>query len=269
MLYHPNEITFIYRNHEFDLDTDELVIPGMDKPSGISIRRKLELECITYNIVLPDHTCRNLFGHDFMRKQNYKIFTYAHLDDYLRGRRYLGDTGISAAEKHLSRTATAYKILCSTDPELKDPLRCMHKVIIGKKGILDTKKGGWFSSEREPLFNTVSDIRITSLSEMASTDAIYDKIYEPSEVCNEWVISYDVRYISNVMYVGQIWIPTDVPLSGVYKQWLTKHIKYENMYIINRQWRTVNDIAFMAEITIEENKMVPKDILDYMFSCAD
>lgn len=267
MLYHPNEITFIY--HSYGPNTNELVIPGMDKPSGISIRNDLDLKYITCNIVLPDYTCRNLFGHDFKRKPEYKIFTYAQLDAYLRGRRYLGDTGISAAEKHLSRTATAYKILCSTDAKLKDPLSCMHKVIIGKRGILDTKKGGWFASEKDPLFNTVRDIRITSLSEMASIDTTYDRLYDPGDVCNKWVISYDVQYMLRDMYVGQIWIPTDVPLSGIYKRWLTNHVKYKNMYIINRQWKTVNDIAFMAEITTKENEMVPKDILEHMFSCAN
>ena len=261
MLYSTNDITFIY-----DSDNDNaLVIPGMDKPSGISIRKKLKPECITYNIVLPDHNCRALFGHDFMRKPNYKIFTYAQLDNYLRGCRYLGDTSIYAAEKHLSRTATAYKMLCSIDTELKDPLRCMHKVIIGKGAILDTKKGGWFASEKDPLFNTVSNISIASVSEMASTDTIYDRIYEPGDVCNKWVISYVIRCIPSNMYIGQIWIPTDDPLSGIYKRWLTKHIKYENMHIINRQWRTVDNIAFMAEITIKENNEAPKEILRYIF----
>ena len=237
----------------------------MDKPGDISIRKDLSLKNLTINVIMSDSQCRSLFGHDFMRSPDYKIYTNQELTTYIEQGYVKNDNTL------LNRLKIAYGIIRDIDEYLLYKSEYIDELYISYGGLYyddvhDDDDDDW--SVTQYVENRIKSITITPLNKLATTDPLYATLQSDCTISlpyDKWVISYHFTKLPSKFGIGQIHLTNDT-LTRVHKFWLTNHVDYGCMHYINRQITPYMDYALIVEIQTEPIDDPPKEMLQYIFN---
>lgn len=167
----------------------------------------------------------------------------------------------------LDRTKKAYGIIHDIDEELLYGTELIDTLYINDENGEIYGKFKKYKPEAEQMRKQIEKITITPLNRLASMDPLYATVQTECTVSlpyDKWVLSYHFTSLPPNYHVGQIYIPNDT-LTHVHKFWLTNHVNYKNMHIINRQLKQCEECALIVEIQSESTNGAPKEMLQYIF----